>query len=401
MAHPGSPFTFGERLGLILLAETSAVSACSIIGLLSYIAYSAVCIIPGSSRRWRIGGPAQVYFLNQLLWDLVQAIGGLMNVKWAVDADVKSGAYCSAQGAVKQMSDVGSAISTLIISFYTLRVLCFWRIGNNDGETDTEQKEWKMRLSSSFVVVACLWAALGLLVGINVAVDGVRHFYGPTGYWCWIRAEYSVQRTATDFVFMWATVLCTSVAYGILFLYFKGYITTDGWHIRVCRKPESLNVLGPPRQAYGLLFYPLVYTVTITPISVARYSAFAHHQVPFAVTCFVDIIYLSTGLLNVLLFSFTRPYLLPHDPPISDTMSESESFHSISIINIADTSHNEGPNEGEKGENTQRPEWYGLPRTESPTGYGDSTCGGDVQGQEKSLHEKVGVKDVSWHSIGV
>ena len=33
-----APFTFGERQGLILLAETSAVSACAIIGLLSYIA---------------------------------------------------------------------------------------------------------------------------------------------------------------------------------------------------------------------------------------------------------------------------------------------------------------------------------------------------------------------------
>lgn len=37
--------------------------------------YSAVCIRPGSSRRWRIVGPTEIYFLNQLWWDLVQAIG--------------------------------------------------------------------------------------------------------------------------------------------------------------------------------------------------------------------------------------------------------------------------------------------------------------------------------------
>lgn len=42
MALTGSPFTFGERVGLVLLAETSAVSACAIIGLLSYIAVSCV-----------------------------------------------------------------------------------------------------------------------------------------------------------------------------------------------------------------------------------------------------------------------------------------------------------------------------------------------------------------------
>jgi hypothetical protein len=46
-----------------------------------------------------------------------------------------------------------------------------------------------------------------------------------------------------------------------------------------------------------------------------RYSTFTHHHVPYSVTFFVDIIYLSNGLFNVLLFSNTRPDLLPHDPP--------------------------------------------------------------------------------------
>jgi hypothetical protein len=95
MASSGPYFTSGENVGLFLLAGMSAISATAIIGLLSYIAvsctppalrvsiedrtvspqYSAVCILPGSSRRWRIGGPTGVYFLNQLGWDLVQATG--------------------------------------------------------------------------------------------------------------------------------------------------------------------------------------------------------------------------------------------------------------------------------------------------------------------------------------
>jgi hypothetical protein len=95
MASPGPPFASGENVGLFLLAGTSGVSAAAIIGLLSYIVvsytlpalrisiddrtdfpkYSAVCILPGSSRRWRIGGPTGVYFINQLGWDLVQATG--------------------------------------------------------------------------------------------------------------------------------------------------------------------------------------------------------------------------------------------------------------------------------------------------------------------------------------
>lgn len=56
----------------------------------------------------------------------------------------------------------------------------------------------------------------------------------------------------------------------------------------------------------------------ILPLSIARYSTFAHHHVANAVIIVVDIIYLSNGLFNVLLFSITRPFLLPHDLPSSD-----------------------------------------------------------------------------------
>ena len=44
-----------------------------------------------------------------------------------------------------------------------------------------------------------------------------------------------------------------------------------------------------------------------------RYTGFAHHVVPFGVIVFTDMIYLSSGVLNVLFFSITRPLLLPHD----------------------------------------------------------------------------------------
>lgn len=47
-------------------------------------------------------------------------------------------------------------------------------------------------MNHSLVVVACLWAALGLLVTINIAIDGVHHFYGPAGY-CKLRLRHVVQ----------------------------------------------------------------------------------------------------------------------------------------------------------------------------------------------------------------
>jgi hypothetical protein len=69
-----------------------------------------------------------------------------------------------------------------IISLYTLRVLCFWRIGESESRTETEEKERKTSLNHSLVVIVCLWVVISLLVSINIAVQGAHRFYGPTGY---------------------------------------------------------------------------------------------------------------------------------------------------------------------------------------------------------------------------
>jgi len=218
-------------------------------------------------------------------------------------------------------------------------------------------------LIHSLVVVACLWCSLGLLVTINVIVDGVQRFYGPTGYWCWIQARYSIQRIATDFGFMWITAICNVVVYGLLFLYFKGYITTDGYHVKLfqVRDPTSFNTLMPLKQVYGLLFYPVVYMLTVLPLSIARYRTFAHHDVPFDVTIFVDCIYLSNGLINVILFSLTRPYLLPHDPRVLSMVVISEPPPSVAVVG---SSSSGGVYEGTR---ITTHDWEGNLQVGSPT----------------------------------
>ncbi|KAI9507341.1 hypothetical protein F5148DRAFT_1309566 [Russula earlei] len=305
-------FTFNQREGVLLLAHTSAVSASAIIALLSYITYSALTILPGSRRRWRIGGATEILFLNQLGADLVQATGGLMNIKWAVDGTVYASPFCVAQGAVKQAADVGVALSTLAIAFYTLYVLCF------SGEAQVaDDYERRKSLRRGLIFVVCLWIVIGLLVAVDIGAHGAYHFYGPTGYWCWIAARYSVHRIVLDYAAMWMTAGINIVIYSIVFLYIKGYIATKGW--RIYRPPVRQEISDmASRRAYGLLYYPAVYIIAVLPLSIVRYSAFTHHSTPFGATIFVDMIYLSNGLFNVILFSVTRPFLLPHDPNSPD-----------------------------------------------------------------------------------
>ncbi|KAI0262963.1 hypothetical protein BC834DRAFT_889872 [Gloeopeniophorella convolvens] len=390
------PFTFGERVGLVLLAQTAGASACAIAVLLSYIAYSAVCVTRHARRRWRIEGPAEVLFLNQLFWDLLQAVGGLMNIRWAADASVHPGTYCSAQGAVKQLSDVGTALSMLAISIYTFVTLCFCKAHTDDQTAEEKERERKRGILLTVIGLALLWASLALLATVNIGINGAQRFYGPAGYWCWIRDAFPVQRTATDFVFMWITAAFNTMIYAVLFIYFRGYITTNGWHMHISRRREPVSTLGTRKEAYGLLFYPLVYMVNVLPLSAVRYSTFAHHHVPFGVVIATDAVYLASGLFNVLLFALTRPFLLPHDPPRLG--SASETSHEIRVIGASHyaASSTDGDSAYYGGS------WlgHGFPRSESPAEYCPSPEPGEAAGAQAEVsHEKLVVMNGSVHSL--
>ncbi len=51
--------------------------------------------------------------------------------------------------------------------------------------------------------------------------------------------------------------------------------------------------------------------MTVLPTSVVRWIAFTGGSVPYPATVFSDTLFASSGLLNVLLFSVTRPSLIP------------------------------------------------------------------------------------------
>ena len=128
-----------------------------------------------------------------------------------------------------------------------------------------------------------------------------------------------------------------------------------------------------------------------------RYSSFKHHNVPFGVTVFTDIIYLSSGLLNVLLFSITRPFLLPHDQPKPDEMSDI----TVPRIGITDYPHSDSTHQGEWSAH----EVYQWPRSESPVSQiqSDSICEANTKESETLWYgnEKPVVVNETSHSLGV
>ncbi|KAH9968849.1 hypothetical protein BC827DRAFT_1166129 [Russula dissimulans] len=231
-----------------------------------------------------------------------------MNLKWSFDGSVSPGSFCTAQGLIKQLADVGTALSAGNVAIYTFSTLIF-RLRHDTN------------VSRAVIIVAGIWIAIILDVVINVGVNGASRFYGPTGPWCWITQEFKVQRTVGDFLWMWISAFSSLLAYIAVFLVLRGFITVEGWRVRWTYGQESPIISTSHLLAYKMLAYPVIYIVTVLPLAVARYNEFAGRTPPFGVVVLADGFYLSSGLLNVLLYRYTRPFLLPRRDESPDNQS--------------------------------------------------------------------------------
>jgi len=140
-------------------------------------------------------------------------------------------------------------------------------------------------------------------------------FYGISGYWCWITDEYKSERITMDYMIMFLSAILSFILYTLVFLRMRGNIVVNGLHIRF-RLAKSESRRGKLyAQSYALkiarqmLLYPVAYTIVILPIAAARFCEWSGRDVPFTVTIFSDVVFLLSGVVNVLLFCATRRIL--------------------------------------------------------------------------------------------
>ncbi|KAI9441548.1 hypothetical protein H4582DRAFT_1933362 [Lactarius indigo] len=211
---------------------------------------------------------------------------------------------------IKQVGDVGTALSAGNVAIYTFSTLIF-------------RLKPDANVFRASLIVAGIWITIILDVSINVGINGASRFYQPTGLWCFIADEFRVQRTVADFMWMWISAFSSLLAYLAVFLVLKGFVTVEGWRVRWTYGQESPVIPRSHTLAYKMLAYPIIYIITILPLAAARYSQFAGHKPRTGVTIFADGLYLASGFLNVLLYAYTRPFLLPHNSDSSDNRTVS------------------------------------------------------------------------------
>ncbi|KDQ17845.1 hypothetical protein BOTBODRAFT_52696 [Botryobasidium botryosum FD-172 SS1] len=228
----------------------------------------------------------EIYFLSLMIADLMQAIGSILHINWIVKGRVAPGIACTTQAVFKQLGDVGVALSTLAITIHTFRVLYFQQLPSSSP------------LLPIFFT-ALIWITAALMVSIGYATH--HGYYGPTGYWCWIVTLYKPEQIATEYGWMWFTVIVNLLLYIPLFFRLR---SQTAW-------VSDTGVYDPTRAAQRLLWCPLAYTITIIPMSISRFLAFYGHTVPFQATVLGAFLLASSGVINVTLYTITRPRLHP------------------------------------------------------------------------------------------
>ncbi|KAG8949708.1 hypothetical protein FRC00_008009, partial [Tulasnella sp. 408] len=119
---------------------------------------------------WRfIRTATDYYFFHLLFMDLIQALGSVLHIRWIHLQTVEAGStYCSAQGFIKQLGNVGVALTTFVIAVHTFAVLFLrWRV------PDTK---WL-----PLGVIGLIW--LFLILATSIPWGTKEDYYYQTGYW--------------------------------------------------------------------------------------------------------------------------------------------------------------------------------------------------------------------------
>jgi hypothetical protein len=58
--------------------------------------------------------------LSLFLYDVLQAMGGILDIRWANNGIVTIGSYCTAQGTIQQIGELGVALITLVCAFLAM-----------------------------------------------------------------------------------------------------------------------------------------------------------------------------------------------------------------------------------------------------------------------------------------
>ncbi|KAH9993339.1 hypothetical protein BJV74DRAFT_884449 [Russula compacta] len=264
----------------------------AIVGAASLSAFSLNVIRPHS----RLGDYTHipVIFGSLIVSNLLQSIGTIVNIRWVVIGSVSAGTLCSFQGGIKQVGNVGAAVWSFSLALHAF-LLLFMRI-----RISTHSKWLTLGLGWSFIIFV---VAIGPLAIQKKALE-----------------QYPAGQAVLEYMLEWMSALLSFVLYVTILLRVRGNLiqdTTGKWSLRWVPRSESWQLAfardylddSTIKIAAIIVWYPVIYTVLIVPISIARFASYAGASVPHGFTFLADLIFALGGFANLLLFLGTRRFI--------------------------------------------------------------------------------------------
>jgi hypothetical protein len=304
-----SKYSRSEVAGIITLASFGALSLAAVLLVLCALAAAALRRLHAANKNMYPMTHLALFFGSLLFSNIMQGVGNVMDIKWAMQAGVQEGGFCTAQGVIKQFSNLGVSLWSLAIAVHAFTIL-FLR--------------WKPKKWTAYTTFFAIWTFVFLLVGVlprALMKPGIPYF-GIAGYWCWIKQDYATARIVLEYLWMYVSVGVSAILYALIFLRLRGNLVVEGWkwslrwvsgdeawQLQMGRDLIDTHML---KVASHMLLYPLAFVILILPITAVRMMENAGRSARLEVVIFAAIFFGLNGFVNALLLRTGRK-LLPDD----------------------------------------------------------------------------------------
>jgi len=309
----------GQRIGLSFISGAGLLSIVSVLIILALVIRNAV-----HQKRHPFRSHVDIYVASLFVSNIFEGVFATMNMGWAQTGVVACGTRCTIQGFLNLFGQTGVAMHTFTIAIHTFCVV-FLR--------------WEPSPSKLFpsCVVSFIWLYnLGFAIGYYIAHKIGTPKYVPTPFWCSLRGDLALARVFSQYLWLCLTIVTSITLYIILFFSLRGNIqvTQDGrWYLRKISiiRTSSPKRSGTPLErmevpvastlvrsvARKMLWYPSAYIIISLPAVVIRFSVLNKidkaeplEGVPFGYIALFYCLINGAGVINVALFTLTRPGIL-------------------------------------------------------------------------------------------
>ncbi|VDB83330.1 unnamed protein product [Peniophora sp. CBMAI 1063] len=305
----------GEDHATIVTLVVSVFELVASFGLLVAILLSAFNTRSSDDPRLFVRTHSAVFFVSLVVCAVLQAIGGIMSAAWVTQMAVVAGSLCTAQAAIKHISDVGVAVWSFVIAAHSFLLL--WRAGGHSKKTREPVSVLGYTISYGrflkWSIVAATWLSIFIIVTLGPEITA-KHtdgdFYGVSGQWCWITDNYPIERIFLAYLIMFASAFLSLGLYGAAFYHTRRKLHHDKpAHEYILSKEDQADEYAVKLSKY-MVWYPLAYFCCLLPVAIQRFAVWGGAEVHFGAVVFTDSVYHLLGIAHLVLFICT-PRLLP------------------------------------------------------------------------------------------